>query len=424
MTREDAMNHSTPSRRSFLQASALAGAAALTTPANAMAPAPGRRRGGSGKVTVVLFQRGGADHLNLYAPTGDASYATLRPTIGLAPPGSPTGVPGLAMNATFSMHPGMAAVHGRFTAPGSTLAVVHAVGYQPYNRSHFVSQDLYETALQASTTFDGWINRHLQVTTSPTQAPVRALAIRGSLPRAMAGTFPCYAVASTQELVFSGAADVRLFLEAIVDSTVTAGMPAPQQLAYQSGRDTFDLIDLFAGLDPLNYVPANGAVYPAGTLGKALREVAEIVKADLGVEFFCVDQGGWDHHSNLVATIAPLATTLSDAIHAFFTDLGALAADVVLVTMSEFGREAAQNGSGGTDHGVGGAMLVCGGAVNGGAVHGVWPGLSPGALQDGRFLAPSNDYRDVLREILDQHMGGTDPAVVFPGRVHQPIGVI
>jgi uncharacterized protein (DUF1501 family) len=418
-------------RRTFLQASALAGASALAAPANALARpadavAPARpRRGPGNKVTIVLFQRGGADHLNIYAPVGDPHYATLRPGIGIAPPGSTTGVVGLPMNATFAMHPGMAGLHAAFVAPASRIGVVHAVGYQPANRSHFVSQDLYETALQTTTTGDGWINRHLQVTSSTSSAPVRALAIRGSLPRAMLGAHPSYAVASTQELLFGGAADTRLYLETIVGATPTLGMPAPQQLAYQSGRDTFGLLDLFSGLDPVNYVPANGAVYPAGALGQALREVAEVIKAGLGVEFFAVDQGGWDHHSNLVTSIAPLVQTLSAAILALYTDLGpAAAADVVLVTMSEFGRTAAQNGSGGTDHGVGGAMLVCGGAVNGGIVHGTWPGLAPGALQDGRHLAPSNDYRDVLREVLVQHMGGTDPAVVFPGRVYQPIGVL
>ena len=410
-------------RRTFLQTTALAGAAAMAAPANAMAPAR-PRRGSNGKVTVVLFQRGGADHLNLYAPTTDPNYALLRPTVGLAPPGSTTGLVGLPMDATFAMHPAMTGLHAAFTAPGSTTAIVHAVGYQPYNRSHFVSQDLYETALQANTTGDGWINRHLQVTASPTSAPVRALALRGSLPRAFAGAYPTFAVASTQELVFGGAADTRLYLEAIVGSTPTLGMPAPQQLAYESGQVAFELLDLFANLDPVNYVPANGAVYPAGSLGKALREVAELIKADLGVEFFAVDHNGWDHHHNLVAAIAPLASDFSAAITAFFTDLGALAADVVLVSMSEFGREARQNGSGGTDHGVGGAMLVRGGAVQGGQVRGIWPGVSNAALLSGRFLAPSNDYRDVLREILDQHMGGTDPQFVFPGRTYQPIGVL
>jgi len=297
---------------------------------------------------------------------------------------------------------------------------VHAVGYQPYNRSHFVSQDLYETALQPQSPGDGWINRHLQVTASPQDPPVRGLALRGSLPRSMLGLYPCYAVASTRDFAFLGDPDTRQFVEAITELTPTAGMAAQRTLAYQSGIDAFALLDHFAGLDPLNYVPANGAVYPNSTLGRAMREAAEVIKGNLGVEFIAVDANGWDHHSNLVARIAVNAADVDASTSAFFTDLGTLASDVVLVTMSEFGREIGENGSGGTDHGAGGAMLLRGGAVHGGLVHGLWPGL----LAGGRFLVPSNDYRDVLREVLVQHMGGTDPAVVFPGRTYVPVGVL
>ena len=301
--------------------------------------------------------------------------------------------------------------------------VVHAVGYQPFNRSHFESQDLYETTLGGGTT-EGWINRHLQVTAASGDPPVRGLALRGALPRSMLGLYPCYAVSSTEDLAFAGDADSRLILEAIATGTNTAGMNSAQQLAYQSQRDSFGLLDLFAGLDPANYAPSNGASYPNGSLGRGLREIAELIKADLGVEIFTVDQGGWDHHSNLVARINTNATELSAAIDAFFTDLGALSQDVLLVKMSEFGRTAAENGSNGTDHGAGGAMLLCGGATQGGQVHGVWPTVAQAALENGKYLAPSNDFRDVLHEVLQQHMGGTDPAVVFPGLVHQPIGVM
>jgi uncharacterized protein (DUF1501 family) len=418
------MNHThdgwSPDRRDFLKTSLIAtGVGALAGPLAARSASAARRRGGT-KVTVVLFQRGGADHLNIYAPVADPLYASLRPTIGVKPPGSPTGVVGLAMNATFAMHPAMAGTHAAFTAPGSTAAVVQAVGYQPFNRSHFVSQDLYETALQMPAPGDGWINRHLQATASSQDPPVRALALSGAMPRSMLGLYPCYAVASTQDLAFLGDPDTRQYVEAITEFTPTAGMAAQRTLAYQSGIDAFELLDHFAGLDPANYVPANGAVYPAGALAKSLREIAEVIKLGLGVEFFTVDQQGWDHHSNLVARIQVNATELDQATNAFFTDLGALASDVVLVTMSEFGRELGENGSGGTDHGAGGAMLVRGGAVHGGQVHGVWPGLVPAA----RFLNPVNDYRDVLREILEQHMGGTVPSTVFPGRTYVPIGVL
>jgi uncharacterized protein (DUF1501 family) len=409
-----------PDRRTFLQMGALAtGALGLSGQLAAHDRRSSSRR--TPKVTVVVFQRGGADHLNLYAPTGDPNYALWRPTIGIRPPGSPSGVVGLAMNATFSMHPAMSQVHARFMAPSSNLGIVHAVGYQPYNRSHFESQDLYENALAPG---DGWINRHLQVTATPLDPPVRALAIRPSLPLSMSGTYPCFTVATMQDLAFIGQPDMRVWLEAISELTPTAGMPAQQQLAYQSAVDCFELIDLFSGINPSTYVPSGGAVYPTGPLGQALREIAETIKANLGVEFYAVDYNGWDHHANLVASIDPMAQQLSEAIHAFFTDLGTAGADVVLVTMSEFGRVVQENGSGGADHGVGGAMLVCGGAVNGGAVRGVWPGLASGALEGGRYLAPSNDFRSVLREILEVHMGGTDPATVFPGHVHTPIGIL
>lgn len=408
-------------RRSVLRAGAVT-TGALAMPATLAASGPTRR--GRTKVMVVLFQRGGADHLNIYAPTGAPEYATLRPTVGVQPPNSTAGVVGLPMDQTFSMHPLMAGTHAAFTAPNSTCAVVHAVGYQPPSRSHFESMDLYETALGGQ--FSGWINRHLQVTATPNDPPVRALALRSSLPKSMVGRYPCFAVSNTAELAYPGDPDpdVLAVHEAIVASTATGGMLPAQQLAYQSQQDTFGLLDSFSVLDPYNYTPANGAQYPATELGDAMRQIAEVIKAQLGVEIFAVSQGGWDHHSALVASIAANLSNLDAAVTAFFDDLGALAQDVVLVTMSEFGRTVAENGSAGTDHGVGGAMTLRGGAVNGGQVHGSWPGLSPGALVGGNALAASNDFRDVLREVLEVHMGGTDPAVVFPGRVYQPIGVL
>lgn len=416
-----------PDRRDFLKAGALAtGAAAFANPlaaASPAAPAPAPRRG-TGKTTVVLFQRGGADQLNLFAPTGDVNYRVHRPTIGVDAPGSSGPVEGLAMDPMFAMHPSMPGLHAAYSAPGSTLAVVHAVGQLPYNRSHFESQDLFETGYFTNAHADGWINRHLQATATPQDPPVRALALRGSLPRILAGAYPTFAVATTADFAFFGQADVRAFLELITDYTPTAAMSAQRQLAYRSAIDAFDLVDHFSVLAPATYVPANGAVYPNTSLGRAMKQAAELIKANLGVEFIAVDQNGWDHHSSLVTRIATYAADYDASITAFLTDLGAAMADVVLVTMSEFGREVRQNGSLGTDHGAGGAMVIAGGPVRGGTMHGNWPGLAPGALQDGRFLAPVNDFRNVLLEVLQDHMGGTDPALVFPGHVYSPIGVI
>lgn len=409
-------------RRTVLQAGALA-TGALAMPGSLGARAPLARPRSATRVTVVLFQHGGADHLNIYAPTGDANYAAMRPTSAIGVPGSTAALIGLPMDSLFTMHPAMVGTNNAYRVQQSTCAVVHACGYSPFSRSHFKSQDLYETAL-AGVIQGGWINRHLQATASAQDAPVRALALTSSLPMSLTGPYPCYSVSSTVELVYNGTADAKLFLDKLAHGTEMSRMLPEQQVSYLAQRDTFAMLDMFSVLDPATYAPANGAAYPANSLGNRMRQVAEVIKADLGVEFFAVEQHGWDHHSNLVVRLGGNVAALDSAVSAFFDDLGALAQDVVLVTMSEFGRTAAENGSAGTDHGVGGAMMVRGGAVNGGQVHGAWPGLAPAALAGGHSLASSNDFRDVLREVLDVHMGGTDPRAVFPGHIHQPIGVM
>jgi uncharacterized protein (DUF1501 family) len=410
-------------RRTFLQASALAASGlAFSSPLARAATAPVRPA--NKKVTVVLFQRGGADALALFAPTGDPNYAVQRPNIGVSPPGSPGSVVGLYMNPLFSMHPSLAGIHAGYAATGSRVGIVHAVGHLPYDRSHFTSQDELETGSPDGSLNDGWINRHLMATATARDAPVRALALIGSMPKSLLGAYPCYAVSGTTSLVFQGRLpDVRPCLEGIADTTPTATMSAPRQLAYQSAASTFDLIDVFSVLHPTTYVPANGAVYPNTALGTSMRQAAEVIKARLGVEFICIDQGGWDHHSALLTRISTYAQDYDQSITAFFTDLAQYIDDVVLVSMSEFGREVHENGSAGADHGVGGAMVLVGGHVRGGQVHGNWPGLATAQLQDGRYLAPRNDFRNVLLELLDRHMGGTAMDAVFPGHSYAPLGI-
>jgi len=408
-------------RRSVLQAGALA-AGGMALPGSLAARSRLAKPRGNTKVTVVLFQHGGADSLSLYAPTGDPNYASLRPTIAIPPPSGTAGT-GLQMDSMFSMHPNMVGTHNAFRAQQSTCAVVQACGYSPFSRSHFQSQDYYERAL-AGLSGGGWINRHLQVTATPHDVPVRALALRESLPVSMQGPYPCYSVASTGELTYVGSSDTRLFLDRLAHGTAIQGMLPDQQAAYRAQRDTFSMLEMFSVLDPDNYAPANGANYPMNHIGMNLRQIAEVIKADLGVEFFTFMQHGWDHHSDQAMRLGELAMDLDQAVTAFFDDLGNLAQDVVLVTMSEFGRTVPENGSFGTDHGAGGSMMLRGGAVRGGQVYGAWPGLTPSALQVGDSLTPTTDFRDVLREVLEGHMGGTDPAVVFPGRVYQQVGVL
>lgn len=418
-------------RRTFLGRTAATAAAAtflstsLTRRVPAQARVTPRAHGGSlsRPVTVVLFLRGGADALQLFAPTQDPAYAQLRPNIGVTPQGAGTPRDGLAMDATFTMNAALPALHGRFVDPASEMAVVHAVGYMPYDRSHFESQEIWETAALPGQLplASGWINRHLQVTSLPGDAPVRGLALRLGLPASMWGSYPCYAVDTISQLTFDAAqSDVETMMRAIYQQGVAAGGTTPtRQGAYDSGQAAFQLIDRFAGLDPTSYVPANGALYPTTDLGNRLREAAQLIRADLGLEVIAVDHGGWDHHTTIEQRLPIQAGELDGAVDAFLTDIGTLSSEVCLVVMTEFGREPAENGSGGTDHGVGGAMMVFGGGVLGGGVRGAWPTL--GTLTDNRFLSPVNDFRDVLLAVLQDHMGGTDAATVFPGLTPTPI---
>ncbi|MCB1280807.1 MAG: DUF1501 domain-containing protein, partial [Salinibacterium sp.] len=271
---------------------------------------------------------------------------------------------------------------------------------------------------------DGWLNRHLKTGTSPQDA-VRALALTKTLPRIMAGSSPAYAVDSISDMAFVATApDARAILEHMLEKSRHEVEGRPIAGVQHGIGDALELIDFFSGVDPTSYLPFNGAVYPTSDLGGRLQEIAQLIRADLGIEFFHADTGGWDHHTSLDTNIATFGGGLDAALSAFLQDLGAMMGSVVVLVMSEFGRESALNGSGGVDHGVGGGMLVMGGSCQGGQVHGTWPGLAPAALEDGRFLAPANDFRDVVLEVLDSHMGGVVPAEVFPGHNYNPLGIM
>jgi uncharacterized protein (DUF1501 family) len=190
-----------------------------------------------------------------------------------------------------------------------------------------------------------------------------------------------------------------------------------------TGTETFEAVKMLKAADPARYMPAAGANYPRGRFGDSLRQIAQLLKADLGVEVAFADIGGWDHHVNEGSTQGQLANVLrefSQSIAAFWIDLGELAEDTVLVSMSEFGRTARQNGNGGTDHGHANVMFVLGGPVRGGRVYGRWPGLEQSQLYQGRDLALTTDFRQVLGEMVYRHTGNRDLAEVFPGFENNP----
>ena len=379
------------------------------------------------KKVLVIFQRGGADGLSLCAPVYDPHYRNvLRPTIRVGEPAEGTALDGLALDSTFALHPAMASLHSRWVAQPGGLAFVHAVGYPDHNRSHFESQDIYLRGLAANDPGQaGWVNRYSALTSQGSaDALVRLLTVGSlALPTSFTGSYPAFALDRVEDMTIPLTDPaLRTVLEDAIAASRAPGCVSPALLSGSQG--VFDLSDHFGVINPQAYVP--GATYPASGLGADLEEVAMIMKADLGIEIFWVDDGGWDHHSNLPGVMPGVASDLADSVDAFMTDMGTLMDDVVIVVMSEFGRTAAENGSSGTDHGKGGLMMLLGGAVQGGQVHGAWPGVGPSDLDDDRFLVDANDYRDVLGDVLTGHLN-LSPALltqVFPGHTYTPVGVI
>ena len=366
-----------------------------------------------GKRLVVLFQRGAADGLNIVVPYAEPAYYSMRPSIALPRPrGNGDGV--IDLDGFFGLHPSMTAFKTLWDQ--KHLAIVHAAGSPDTTRSHFDAQDYMESGTPGvKSTEDGWLNRAVAGVKEPQPSPFRAVAMGGSLPRTLAGSVPAVAMSDIRAFGVGGrgpgAAVASNTFEAMYDQSVDA-------VLHGTGNETFEAVKMLKSADPEKYSPADGANYPRGRFGDSLRQVAQLVKANLGVEVAFADIGGWDHHVNegsVQGQIANLTREFSQAIAAFWTDLGNLAENTVIVTMSEFGRTARENGNRGTDHGHANVMFVLGGPVKGGKVYGRWPGLQQNELYEGRDLAITTDFRQVLSEAVYAHLGSRDLQKVFPG---------
>jgi uncharacterized protein (DUF1501 family) len=363
---------------------------------------PGQRK----KVLVAIFQRGAADGLNIVVPHGDAEYYKLRPTIAIPRPNSPGAREDavIDLDGTFGLHPSLAALKPIWDA--RQLAVVHAVGSPDPTRSHFDAQDYMESGTPGlKATSDGWLNRALPPAHAPL-SPIRAVSIGATLPRTMRGVNSAIAMEALRNFKVgnAGAASVLQSLYSGSNDQVLNG----------TGKETFDAVSLLQSIQKASYQPAAGAVYPRGRFGDSMRQIAQMIKADAGVEVAFADIGGWDHHVNETGPLANLLRDFGQGLAAFHQDLGDRMQDVVVVTMSEFGRTAQENGNRGTDHGHANAMFVMGGPVRGGEVHGKWPGLAREQLHDGRDLQLTTDFRDVLGELVKRHMGNRSLETVFP----------
>jgi len=400
-------------RRVFLKNTGIAmfGMAAMPTfLRNAVAASAGTGR----KVLVVLFQRGAVDGLNVVVPHGESSYYEYRPTIGIPRPGrgGSDGARGAAidLDGFFGLHPNLAPLEPLYRQ--GLLAAVQATGSPDPSRSHFDAQDYMESGTPGvKSTEDGWLNRVLQQQPEAKAPSLRAVAVSPEMPLTLRGAAPAIAVPDLREFkIFGPPRRVEANFEAMYGDAVDSVMRGV-------GRETFEAVNTLKQLDPGNYQPANGAEYPRGRFGDALREIAQLIKADAGMEVAFLDSGGWDHHVNEGAVDGRLGNLLRDlgqGLAAFATDMGPRMQDVIFVSMSEFGRTARENGNRGTDHGHGNYMFVMGGAVKGGKVYGRWPGLAPDRLNQDRDLKVTTDYRTVLSEILHRHLGIGNFSDVFP----------
>jgi uncharacterized protein (DUF1501 family) len=385
------------------------------------------RLGGRGKVLVCLFQRGAADALNVVVPFGDRSYYALRPNIAVPEPGRPNGA--LDLDGFYALHPALAPLKPLWDR--GLLAPIHAVGSPSATRSHFDAQDYMETGTpDVKGTRDGWLNRYLALQGTCEAAcaahgdrsaasPFRAVAMTAQTPRVLDGPAPTVAMNSLAEFsIRASGADAERRLEALY----TTGSA---DLVHGAGAELFEAMKVLRAADPQRYSAANGAQYPSSQFGRRLRQIAQLIRAGVGLEVAFADVGGWDTHVNQGGATGQLANRLGDlarSIAAFVTDLGDRMEDVVVLTMSEFGRTARQNGTGGTDHGHAGSMFAIGGAVRGGRVHGRWPGLAPELLHEGRDLALTTDFRAVFAEVAGRHLGAERLDRLFPGYQTSQLG--
>lgn len=365
------------------------------------------------KRLVVLFQRGAADGLNIVVPYQEKNYYAMRPTIAIQQKEV------LDLDGQFGLHPAMAAFKPLFAS--GNLAIVHAAGSTDTTRSHFDAQDYMESGTPGvKSTEDGWLNRALASGPAPTgpggrASAFRAVALGTQVPRTLQGRVPAIALNNVNDFSVGGkgteTSAISNAFQAMYDESSDA-------VLHGTGQETFEAVRMLKAANPTKYTPGNGAFYPNTPYGSSLKQIAQLMKANLGVEAAFSDIGGWDTHQNQGAATGQLAnrlTEFSNGIAAFWRDMGAEAENITLVTMSEFGRTAAQNGTGGTDHGHANCMFILGGEVKGGKVYGKWPGLDRTQLNEGRDLAVTTDFRCVLAEAAHKTLGARNLDVVFPG---------
>lgn len=399
------------SRRDFLKlAGSFAVAPALPAWMPRMAFAP-QGVEPAGDILVVVFQRGGMDGISAVIPHGDPHYYENRSALAIPEPENGSDKTGIDLDGFFGLHPSLRPLKDLWDE--KTLALVHAVGSPDPTHSHFDAMDYMERGTPGEKSIPtGWIGRHLQTAPWQNESPFRAIGMGGVMQAALRGPIPVTTLKSISDFHLQGDVSQLTEIRTRLESLYNLGSSLDGDAV-----ETFNAVNILDKIDVNNYTPSGGAAYPETEFGMAMKQVAQIAKAEIGLEVACVDIGGWDTHNQqgqLEGELPTLLNEFSSGLASLYHDLGDRAKNVTIVTMSEFGRRVKENASDGTDHGHGNCMFVLGGGVNGGKVYGQWPGLAPENLYEGIDLNITTDYRDVLGEVVEKRLKNPALGDVFP----------
>jgi uncharacterized protein (DUF1501 family) len=373
------------------------------------------------KVLVCIFQRGAMDGLMAVTPFTDENLKLARPNLFMS---AGAGGSLIDLDGKFGLHPSMKSFEQLFR--DKRLAIVHGIGSPNATRSHFDAQDYMESGTPFNKgTSSGWLNRAVGLL-GHDATPFRAVSVTSSMPRSFYGDNASVAINNLQEFSIqmrgnAGAANLaaRSF-EDLYDQTSSA-------LLKETGKESFDAMKMLQKADVKNYRPENGASYPVTALGNSLKQVAQLIKMDVGMEVAFAESGGWDTHFNQgkeTGVFARNVGDLSNSITAFWNDMSAYQDDITVMTMTEFGRTVKQNGTGGTDHGRASCNFILGAGVSGGIVHGNVPLLAQENLEDMRDLPVTTDFRAVFSEVADKHLRISNDGILFPDWKGKKIGVM
>jgi len=367
------------------------------------------------KILVSIFQRGAMDGLMAVCPFNDQFLKAARPGLFMQASKNGNNPSLIDLDGRFGLHPAMQAFESVFRE--KRLAIVHGMGSPNNTRSHFDAQDYMESGTPFNKgTSSGWLNRAVGLL-GHEATPFQAVSLTSSMPRSLYGEMPALAISNLQDFSIQlranplGANRISKSFEELYDQTASG-------LLKSTGKDSFDAVKMLQNTDVRNYKPAADVVYPNSPLGNSLKQIAQLIKMDVGLEVAFAESGGWDTHFNQGAAngiFSRNVTDLSQSIIAFWKDMELYQDDLTLMTMTEFGRTVKQNGTGGTDHGRASCNFILGNDVNGGIVHGKVDTLAPENLEDGRDLTVTTDFRSIFSEVAERHLKITEQKQLFPG---------